>query len=96
MGWSVVKLSDNDISKMMGMQLQDRFESVFIAAHAPKDAAMFCNLNPTKDNYLFYFSPKATEIFSAFLGSSKDCAPPRKDSVALLVGTADALDVMLS
>ena len=63
MGWSVVKLSDDDISKYEAFRLQNRFESIFAVALGPKEAAMFCNVNPTKDNNLFYFSPKATEIF---------------------------------
>lgn len=96
MGWSVVKLSDSDISNMMGMRLQTEFESIFMSARGPKDAAMFGNLYPEKDNHLFYFSPKATEIFSTFLTSSAACAAPRKDSVALLVGEANARDAMLS
>ena len=97
MGWSMVRMSDADISKNEAFRLQDEFMSIFKVALAPKDAAMFENLYPTKDNYLFYFSPLATEIFATFLlkYSATECQAPDRDSVALLVGHDDARERML-
>ena len=98
MGWSMVKMSDADISKKQAFRLQAQFEAVFTTALSPKDAAMFGNLHPVRDNHLFYFSPKATEIFSTLLSafSPIDCSAPKKESVALLVGHDGARDAMLS
>jgi hypothetical protein len=96
MDWSVIKLSDRDVSKSAAIKLQQQFESMFIAALGPKDAAMFGNLHPERDNHLFYFSPAATRLFSKFLVDASPCAAPSKISVALLVGVSDARETMLS
>lgn len=78
-------------------RLQEQFEAVFMTALAPKDAALFTNRQHIgRDNHVYYFSPKATQIFSVMLSawSPTECDAPAKDSAALLVGHADAWDML--
>lgn len=94
--WMVVKLSDNDIDKARSFRLQGQFEAIYSVALAPKDAALFSNKRPTKDNHLFYFSPKAAEIFARLLPqyNATPCLVPLRASVSLLIGHADAIDLL--
>lgn len=96
-GWSVVRLTDKDISNAEGYRLLTKFEAVFTTALGPPDAAMFGNKDPDEDNNLFYFSPRAAEIFSLLLRaySPMACEAPERASVVLLVGHTDARDRLL-
>jgi hypothetical protein len=98
MSWKMVKMSDADVSRQQPYRLQTQFSAVFTTALAPKDAAMFGNKNPKQDDHIFYFSPKAAEIFSLLLAafSPVDCAAPLRESVSLLVGHSDAFDMLNS
>ena len=95
-GWIVVKMSDEDIARYQAFRLQGQFEAIFMTALAPRDAAMFGNKDPRRDNHLFYFSPKAAEIFGGLLGafSPQPCEAPARDSVALLIGHQNAFDML--
>ncbi|HTT13261.1 MAG TPA: hypothetical protein VMG60_20510 [Burkholderiaceae bacterium] len=94
MRWSMVELTDADVARMRAFRLQSQFRALFMTASAPRDAALF--ELASRERHVYYFSPKAAEIFSPYLAawSSKDCAPPPRDSVEVLVGRADALDML--
>ena len=96
MSWVMVKLSADDITNMQEFRLQTQFEAIFMTALAPRDAAMFGNRDTAGGHFVFYFSPKAAEIFSPLLAkwSPKECSAPTRDSVSLLVGHADAWDML--
>jgi hypothetical protein len=94
--WMVVRLSENDINKFRAFRLQGQFEANYAVALAPKDAALFSNKRPARDNHVFYFSPKAAEIFARLLPqyNATPCSAPLRDSVSLLIGHADAMDLL--
>ncbi len=78
--------------------LQDAFQFLFTANVASKNAAMFGNRDEDLKNYFCYFSPDAVQIARIVIqtyGGVK-CSAPMKDSVHLLVGHADAGDILLS
>ena len=95
MSWKRVLLTRDDINAGKHIRLQDAFEQAFLAAVAPKDAAMFEN-DPNHDEYGYYFSPAAADIFGVTLAAfnaSESHAPPLADT-SLLVGHADAWDML--
>jgi hypothetical protein len=49
-----------------------------------------------EDGYTYYFSPEAALIFSATLDalSATECGAPARDSVSLLVGHANAENML--
>jgi hypothetical protein len=94
--WMVVRLSESDINNLRTFRLQGQFEALYTAALAPKDAALFGSKKPAKDNHLFYFSQKAAEIFATLLPQyhATPCSAPLRESVSLLIGHADAIDLL--
>ena len=94
MHWSMVELTDAEISRMRAFRLQSQFRALFISASAPRDAALF--ERASRERHVYYFSPKAAEIFSPYLAawSCRDCSAPPRNSVEVLVGRADALDML--
>jgi len=92
--WSMVELTDAEVSRMRAFRLQSQFRALFMSASAPGDAVLFERASP--ERRVYYFSPKAAEIFSPYLAawSSRACAAPPRDSVEVLVGRADALDML--
>ena len=96
--WMAVSLSESEINGFRGFLLQGQFDGVYLAALAPKDAALFGDKKPAKDNHLFYFSPKAAKIFAVFLPlyNAIPCPAPTRDSVSLLVGHAAATDLLIT
>jgi len=90
----MVELMDADVARMKAFRLQSQFHALYVAAAAPRDAALF--QRASRERHLYFFSPKAAEIFTPYLAawSSRDCAPPLRNSVALLVGRADAVDML--
>jgi hypothetical protein len=95
MTWKQVTLSNDDIVAYRHGELQDAFEAVFMAHSAPKDAAMFGRI-PDHKVYDYYFSPGAVGVFRDVLETWKatDCARPDRDGTSLLVGHADAWDML--
>jgi hypothetical protein len=93
MNWMRVILSRDDIIGGKHTVLQRAFEQAFMAAGGPKTAEMFEN-SPSYDEYGYYFSPGAVEIFGITLGSfsASACDAPPRSGTILLIGNADALD----
>lgn len=96
MSWVKVEMSSSLMASFDGFRLQTQFEAIFMTAIAPREAAMFTNRDMTADHTTFFFSPKAAEIFSPFLAkwSPEECPAPLRDSVSLLVGHADAWNML--
>lgn len=89
MSWKMVKISSTSASA--GERLFNQFSDAFKIHGSPPYAAMFGNRDPAED-YTYYFSPKAGEIFSSVISTydSSDCAIPDKESVRVLLGHSDA------
>jgi len=95
MNWKMVTVGAGEHRR--GAELQSLFEAAFMAAKAPKDAAMFTNHDETHA-YRFYFSPGAVRIFGSTLAKwgVVNCRPPASTAVTFLVGHADAPDELPS
>ena len=95
MRWKRVLLTRDDINAGKHNRLQDAFGQAFLAAGGPKAAAMFQN-DPSDNEYGFYFTPAAVEIFStaldAFSATESD-APPRAET-SLLFGEEETWDLL--
>lgn len=78
--------------------LRRLFEQVFIAKHAPRDAAMFTNCDDNVEIYCYYFSPGAVAIAKRLIENHDGvtCLPPKRNEVALVVGHADSCERLLS
>src|SRR5690606_32742040 len=89
-----VKIAMTDDEKLGHYdQFQEQFYAVFVAAGAPKGAAMFVSNPPGEDGF-FYFTPEAAALFAAVLESRnpRPCTTPSRSSVAYLVGNGDPKD----
>ncbi len=92
-----ITLSDADITNHQGIRLVEMFDAVYTTALAPSYAAMFGNINPPKDRHIFYFSPRAVEIFSPMLSrfSPVDCEAPANKGVSLIFGDANSRSLLV-
>lgn len=71
-----------------GTHLQETFTRAFMAAGAPKDAALFTRTTDDGSHYEYYFSPGAVRIFGSALrlADAEPCeSPPREGSTPLVV-----------
>ncbi len=95
MSWTMIKITLADIERDVHVVLKNQFERSFVKASAPRDAALFGN-KYMEDGYTYYFSPEAALIFSATLDalSATECGAPARDSVSLLVGHANAENML--
>ena len=95
MRWKRVLLTRDDINAGKHIRLQDAFEQAFLAAGGPKAAAMFQN-DPSDDEYGFYFTPAAVEIFSVALGTftATECDAPPRAKTSLLFGEEETWDLL--
>ena len=95
MSWKRVLLTRDDINAGKHIRLQDAFGQAFLAAGGPKAAAMFQN-NPSDDEYGFYFTPAAVEIFAATLGEfdASECDAPPRAETSLLFGEERTWDLL--
>ena len=95
MRWKRVLLTRDDINAGKDIRLQDAFQQAFLAAGGPKAAAMFQN-DPSHDEYGFYFSPAAVEIFAATLEAfnARECGAPPRDGSSLSFGDLDVWDIL--
>ncbi|HEY5292191.1 MAG TPA: hypothetical protein VIJ43_07765 [Burkholderiales bacterium] len=97
MGWTKITFARIDNIDAKAFRLQTQFDAIFITASTPAGAAMFQDRN-IEHGRTFYFSPKATQMFSPFLRSAAitpiSCAAPARESVSLLIGDATAWDLL--
>ena len=97
MTWEKVTLTATQIAEQKAlMNIQDRFEQLFIAAGGPKEMALFGDKGYEKDTISVYFSPGCRTICEALIALHKAeaCEAPAKEDVALLVGHSDAWDLL--
>ena len=94
--WMRVTMTSKEVAAGRHIALQDAFEKVFMAALAPKDAAMF-GYDKSYDEYGFYFSPGAVLIFASVLTSygAEECSAPPRANASLLVAHNDAWDFLI-
>jgi hypothetical protein len=87
--WYRVTLSDEDVIARRHMELQQAFETIFLAHRWPSDAAMFSGIDTLTHD--FYFSPSAVRMAKDILKhySATPCPPPAPSDIVLLVGTPD-------
>ena len=83
MTWFKIVMSNEDIVSGQHMKIQNAFESLFLAAGAPKGAAMFANRDMARGDW-FFFSPGAMSIAGALVLSygGIECTSPRRDEVS--------------
>lgn len=94
--WMKVQLSPAAISNGDENRLMTQFESIFITALAPLDAAVFQEIERVNGNHVFYFSPAAVKIFALLLSgwSPEECGRPSPESVLFRLGHADAMQLL--
>ncbi|MBT3424507.1 MAG: hypothetical protein HOB17_12400 [Candidatus Marinimicrobia bacterium] len=92
MKWFKVSIEPEDVARGVHIRIQEDFNKVFMALHAPKEMALFSNTllgNKTLD---LYFSPGSYPfvkiINNKYNGTEIEELPPK--DVVLLVGHADA------
>ena len=85
--WQRIILSDEDVIARKHMELQQAFETIFIAHRWPSDAAMFSGVDTLSHD--FYFSPAAVRMAKDLLKfySAAACPPPSPADLVLLIGT---------
>jgi len=85
--WYRVTLSDEEVIARKHMELQQGFETVFLANRWPNDAAMFSSVDTLAHH--FYFSPAAVRMAKGLLKhyAAAECTPPSASDLVLLVGT---------
>ena len=94
MPWYKVPMSWDDIAANKHTALQDAFTALFMAAGAPKDAAMFTSADIRKN--VDYFSPRAVEIAKTLIVRSGgvECPAPTRSAVDLLVGSRSGVEAI--
>jgi len=98
MSWFKVTLTSSQVSSGEMISIQNEFKNIFDAQGAPKDMALFALKEArSQDEFsILYFSPSSTTpanaLISAYNGTP--CGTPEKGESALLVGHADAWDLL--
>ncbi len=76
-------------------QVQIAFDAAFMAAGAPRNAALFSNSLIAPECF-FYFSPGAVAIFSASLAlmGAEQCDPPSPEGLISLVENGESFNLL--
>jgi hypothetical protein len=85
MGWKRVDFSEDALARSLPEALTQAFEAAFLAAGAPRNAALFESRDGARLS--FHFSPGAAALFEktlSTLGPTRGRAPP--PAARLLVG----------
>jgi hypothetical protein len=88
MGWKRVDFSEDALARNLPEALTRAFETAFLTAGAPGNAALF--EHRSEGRLHFYFSPGAVSLFETTLGTlgpKRASAPPA--GARLLVGSAE-------
>ena len=95
MTWMCVMLTRDEVKLEKHIRLRDAFQQAFLAAGGPKAAAMFQN-DSSDDEFGFYFTPAAVEIFSAALGTltATECDAPPRAKTSLMFGEEGTWDLL--
>lgn len=83
MEWHKIKFKQNDLKNYQSAV--DAFEVLFLAHGAPKEAALFSNLE-SEDDYELYFSPYGSEIAEGIISkySGFSCKKPIQASLVTI------------
>lgn len=94
--WYKVILTESDILAGNHTKLQNDFLTLFTAMKAPSQMAMFGDETEKEYSYYFAVPENLEDIAKVFLltNSAKLSEPPRKSDASLLVGDADAFDLL--
>ena len=78
------------------VELEDKFEDIFMAADGPSDMAIFSDNDYTDETISIYFTPgcepDCEDLILFYDG--EECDPPDIEQVFLLAGNDDALDLL--
>lgn len=94
--WHKVRMSADADAPTLRAEIQDVFDQIFSVAGSPPRAAMITV--PGEEVLPDYaFSPKASELMGSILKryGAVECERPEREGAGLVVGNADALDVLL-
>ena len=96
--WYKTTLTQSDILAGKHSKMQNDFETIFEAMQAPADLAMFDGRDPIAKERPYYFAvPADSEIFTKKLladYAAQPCPRPKESECSLLVGHADALNLL--
>jgi hypothetical protein len=99
MSWHKVSFTAEQVADNEHQKLQDDFELFFIAAKAPKGMALFAKGRSGKEEMLeYFFTPIASRYAKSLIEQYEvvQCDKPTLDSLALMVGHADAWDRLIN
>ena len=90
MSWYKVTFTPREIVDGRAMQMQNAFETIFLATAGPRDAGLFSARNIMANEY--FFSPGAARIAMSVIRtySGAECPAPRRSEVGILVSHAGA------
>ena len=98
MSWYKISLTNEQVTDQEMFNIQHRFRELFMKTGGPKDMALFCSASPvSKEEFaIIYFSPSCSPVTDLIIAQywGEPCEKPAKDVVALLMGHADAWDLL--
>lgn len=102
MSWYKITLSYEEISAGLMIAIRDNFERIFSNSGKPREMALFADIVSQVNAQQIiletdlYFSPGAFQyaVTLIYAYSGAPCRKPTADSVALLVGHEDALELL--
>ena len=97
MSWKRVSFTVNQIEKDGALnELEDQFENLFMEAEGPSDMAIFSDNDYKDDTISIYFTPGCGSNCESLITfyDGEDCDPPGIESVFLLAGNDDAMDLL--
>ena len=93
--WYSLSLGDGITAAMPSVEIEERFQRVFLSAGKPPEMAVF--LRSESEGRLHceviaYFSPAAAEVANAF--DAQPCAEPARVGLSLLAGEEQAWSLL--
>ena len=93
--WYSLSLGDGITAAMPSVEIEERFQRVFLSAGKPPEMAVF--LRSESEGRLHceviaYFSPAAAEVANAF--DAQPCAEPARAGLSLLAGEEQAWSLL--
>ena len=99
MSWHKVLLTSNQIEKERALlELEKRFEKIYIDFQGPSDMALFSD-NEYHDNKInIYFTPGCSPACDRLIDEYKgvECKAPDVERVTIVTGNDDAEDLLTS
>jgi hypothetical protein len=94
-GWYQLSIPVQRVVSCEHMRIQEAFEAIFLASGGPRDAALFSRRERGGDVTLL-FSPSASRLCAGLVAgyAGSACARPSRKGTSLLVGDANAFDLL--